>query len=204
MSDAFTYTWHELTRGRRLAARSVIQAILLAIVVGVGPDLVLLLIGHNCNAPGYQLLFMAVAVPVILVISVLSYGNKPVTDVTTSSLIIANSLIRVTRYVISETGRRYYATWDALEVRGYKLDELHRVIQIDATWNVSAFRMKGKNPGPFVDSEIRSYTQTFQLKPESYYTAVDYLKTRCTDMISDMSPDEYEKAETFIHKHYEI
>lgn len=202
--DAFIYEWHELTKGRRLTAKLILQAVLLAVAVGFGPDLFLLFTGYQSDISIYQFRFMVVAVPVVVGVSVLSYWKNPVADVTTSSLVIDGDVVRVTRHVIAETGRRFFATWDSIEVKSYKIDELHRVIQIDAKWDVSAYCMKGKKPGSFVDSDVRSHPQTFQLAPEAFYTAVRYLQEHNPGMVTDMSVKEYEQARPFIHKHYEI
>ena len=205
MSDIFVYEWHELTKGCRLTVKLIIQAIVLAIIAGFGPDLILMLMGHGSDVYIYQFRFMAIAIPVIIGVSVISYRNNPVADVTTSSLTIDRDVVRVTRHVISETGRRFFATWDSLEVKGFKIDELHRVIQIDAKWKVSAFCMKGKKPGSYVDSDVRSHPQTFQLAPEAFYTAIKYLREYDSYMtITNMTSEEYDQARPFIHKHYEF
>lgn len=204
MNNVFTYEWHELTKGSKLTAKLIIQATLLAIIVGLGPDLMLMLMGKGSDVYVYQFRFMIMAIPVIVAVSVISYRNNPVADITTSSLFIDGNIVKVTRHVISETGRRFFAVWDSIEIKSYKIDELHRIIQIDAKWKVSAYRMKGQKQGAYVDSDVRSHPQTFQLAPEAFYTAVEYLKEHYSDIISDMTPEEYEKARPFIHKHYEI
>lgn len=204
MIDAFVYDWNELTRGRRLTIKLVLQAIVLAVIVGFGPDLILMLAGYGSEISAYQFKFMAVVIPVVVGVSVLSYRNNPVMDVTTSSLLIDKDVVRVTRHVISETGRRFFAVWDSMEVKGYRVDEVHRIIQVDAKWKVSAYRMRGKEPGSFVDSDIRSHTQTFQLKPEAFFEASAYLQEHCFNITSAMTKEEYEKAKPFIHKHYEL
>lgn len=204
MNDIFDYKWHELTKGRRLTANLILQAIILAVIVGFGPNLIPMLMGYGSDIYIYQFKFMIVAIPVIIVISVISYYNNPVTDVTTSSLSITHNTAKVTRHVIAETGRRFFVTWDSIEIMAYKINEFHRVIQIDAKWGVSAYRMKGEDAGAFVDSDIRTYPQTFQFTPEAFYSAVAYLREKYPDKMTNMTKEEYEKAEPFIHKHYEI
>lgn len=202
MDNAFIYEWHELTKGRRLTAKLILQAILLAVIVGFGPELVLMLMGYAPDI--YQMRYMIVVIPVVVIISVISYWNNPIAEITTSSLAIENNIIRVTRHVITETGRRFFAVWDSIEIKGYKVDEYHRVIQIDAKWSVSAYRLKGTDIGNFVDSDVRSHPQTFQFAPEAFYKATEYLEKNHFDMITEMTAEEYEKAKPFIHKHYEI
>lgn len=204
MNKIFTYEWHELTKGCRLTAKLAIQAIILAIIVGFGPDLLLILAGYGSEVDAYQFRFMAIAIPVVVIISILSYRKHPVSDITTSSLQINDQKVKVFRHVIAETGRRFYVIWESVEVKNYKIDEFHRVIQIDATWNVTAYRMKGKEIGDFVDSDIRSHPQTFQITPEIFYEALTYLQEHCFDLVLEMTPEEYEKARPFIHKHYEL
>lgn len=204
MDEIFAYEWHELTKGRRLTVKLVLQAVILAVIAGIGPELLFLATGHGSVASMYELKFMMVAIPVIIGVSVISYRNSPVTDITTSSLLVDGDAVKVTRHVISETGRHFFATWDSLEVYAYRVDELHRVIQVDAKWKVSAFRMKGRKPGRFVDSDVRSHPQTFQMAPEAFYSLSAHLKEKCPDIVSVMTPGEYERAKPFIHKHYEI
>lgn len=216
MNDIFSYEWHENTRRNRLTARLVLQAIVLAVIVGFGPDLLFLLIGYDSDLYIYQLCFMSIVIPVIIVTSVLSCYNSSITDVTTSSLVMKENTVKVTRHVTAETGRRFIATWDSLEIIAYKVDEFHRVIQIDAKWKASAYRVKRNRharsssdkfqyiQGSFVDSDIRSHPQTFQFTPESFYKATAYLERNCFEMMTEMTAEEYEKAKPFIHKHYEI
>lgn len=204
MNDVFTYEWHELTKGRRLTPKIVLQAVLLSIIVGFGPELVCTLLGYGSRIDVYQIRFMVVAVPVILAISILPYWKNPVNDVTTSSLTIDTDTVRITRHTISGTSRRLFVTWDSTEITECKFDELHRVIQLNGTWITSAYRMKGTKPGPFIDSFTRTQKQTFQLSPETFYKALDYLKEHYADIVSPMDSEEYQNAKPFIHKHYEI
>lgn len=200
----FNYEWHELIKGRRLTGKLVLQAVVLAILVGFGPELICMALGYGSDASFYQLRFMAAVIPVILIISILSYRKEPTSEITTSTLNINGDRVTITRYVMSEKEHLFYVTWNSIRVRAIRLDELHRTIQIDGSWEVNAYRVKNGKPGPFIDSEDRIYPQTFQLTPEAYYDAVIYLKAVCPDLLSKLSEDEYEIAKKFIHKHYEI
>lgn len=202
MTDRFTYEWHELAKKRKINPKLLLQAFLLAVVVGIGPELVLMLMGRALDV--YQLRFMMVVIPVVVALSVNSYYTQSAADITTSSLIFENDLVRISRHVTAETGRRFYAVWDSLEIKNIRIDEFHRVIQIDADWQVRAYRMKGTEAGKFVDVDERSYPQTLRLSPESFYDARAHLEKYCFNKISEMTKEEYEKAKPFLLKHYEI
>lgn len=202
MTNRFTYEWHELAKKRKMNPKLLLQAFLLAIIAGFGPELVMTLMGRAPDM--YQLRFMAVVIPVVVILSVNSYYTRSAADITTSSLVFENDMIRISRHVTAETGRRFYAVWDSLEIKNIKIDEFHRVIQIDADWQVRAYRMKGTEVGRFVDIDERSYPQTFRLSPEAFYEARAHLEKYCFDKISEMTNEEYEKAKPYILKHYEI
>lgn len=203
-NDTFIYEWHEPVKGHVISLKMILQAVGLAVVVGLGPELFMMLIGHGNDASVYQLRYMLVLIPVVLIISIISHKNGSRVDVTTSSLVIEDGVVKITRFVTAETGRRFFCEWSSLDLRQVCYDELHRVIQISAAWKVSAHKVKDKKPGAFIDSEIRDYPQTIQLAPEAYYTVIKYLQNNHNDILTEMSKDDYEAARPFIHKHYEI
>lgn len=200
--EPFVYEWRELTKARRITPKLILQAVVLAVIVGFVPDLVMYLMGHS-DVYAYQLRFMLVAVPMVVIISVMSYRNNPASDVTTSTLIIDGDIVKVTRHVIAETGRRFFVEWDSLEIKAVKADEMHRIIQFDARWKASAYKEKNGRYAGYVDSDVREHPQTFQLAPEEYYRAVKYLK-EWGHVITGMTTKEYKEARPFIHKHYEL
>lgn len=202
--EPFIYEWHELIKGRRLTAKLILQAVILAVLVGFGPELVCMAMGYGLDTSIYQLRFMAAVVPIVLIISIISYRKEPTSEVTTSTLCIDGETAKITRYVMSEKEHRFFVTWDSLKITAIRIDELHRTIQINGRWRVSAYGVKKGKPGKFIDSEIRAYPQTFQFTPEAYYEAVLYLEETCPDLLSELDEKEYREAKKFIHKHYEI
>lgn len=202
MNDTFIYEWHELTKGRKLTVKLILQVILLAVIIGLAQEFTFVIMGHTPDI--YHLQYMLGIILVVITVSIISYQKNPVTEVTTSSLTINGDVTQVSRHVITDTGRRFFAVWDSIEITGYKIDEFHRVIQINARWKVSAYKMKGKNVGDYVDSDIRSYPQTILLPPEDFYKALEHLNKTVPDKVMIMTKEEYEKAESFIHKHYTL
>lgn len=202
MEEPFVYEWKELTKAKRITPKLILQAALLAVIVGFVPDLVMYLAGYS-DVYVYQFRFMLVAVPVVVIISVMSYRSNPASDVTTSTLIIDRDIVKVTRHVIAQTGRRFFVEWCSLEIKEVKADELHRIIQFDARWKASAYKEKRGMAAGYVDADEREHPQTFQLAPEKYYKAVRYLK-EWGYVVKHMTTKEYKDARPFIHKHYEL
>lgn len=200
----FIYEWHELIKGRRLTPKLIIQTIILAALVGFGPELICMAMGYGSDASVYQLRFMAAVVPIVLIISIVSYRREPTSEITTSTLCIDWADVKITRFVMSEKEHRFFVTWDSINISAIRMDELHRTIQIDGQWKVSAYEVKNGKQGRFIDSEVRAYPQTFQFSPEAYYEAVMYLEDNCPNMLSELDEKEYQEAKEFIHKHYEI
>lgn len=200
--EPFIYEWRELTKAKRITPKLVLQAAVLAVIVGFVPDLAMYLMGHS-DVYVYQLRFMLVAVPVVVIISVMSYRSNPASDITTSTLLIDGDVVKVTRHVIAQTGRRFFVEWYSLDIKIVKTDEMHRIIQFNARWKASAYTEKKGKASRYVDAGIREHPQTFQLAPEQYYKAVEYLK-ECGYKIEDMTAEDYYVARPFIHKHYEL
>lgn len=199
--DPFIYKWPERTKARRPSWKLILQAVLLTLAVGFGPDLITYLAGYEPDIYPYKLYFMLLTVPVILISSIVSYRKSPASEITISSLTIYEDVITVTRHVIAETGRRFYVEWKSLKIKAVKIDDDYRVIQIDARWKASAYKEKHGKVRRYVDSDSREHPQTFQLGTRQYYAAVEYMKENGYK-IQQMTADEMEKAKPFLLKHY--
>lgn len=199
MDDVFIYEWQEPPKGYILTPKLIVHAVFLAAAVGL-VHCMMFLFGGDKSSVVYHAGFMAVAVPAAIVFSVLSCRKVPGSM---SSLAIYSEGVTVARHVVSETGRRYFAVWESLEITGWKYDEACRILQVNAEWDASAYRMRGGRPGRFVDSEVCRYPQTFLLDRKSFDSAMACLRAHCPDMLSPMTPEEYEEALPFIHKHHE-
>lgn len=201
--DYFLYEWQELTRARRLSAGLILQCIFLALAVGFGPDLVMYLTGYCSDIYPYKLYFMLLTVPLILILSIQSYRKKPESDITTSTLFIEDDVVAVTRHVIAETGRRFFVEWESIGQAVIKRDDERHILQINAKWKASAYKDVHGKAGRYIDSDCREHPQTFLLKPEKYAEALEYLTDNGYAVVM-MTADELEKAQPFLHKHYEV
>lgn len=199
--DPFIYKWPERTKARRPSWKLILQAVLLTLAVGFGPDLISYLVGYESHIYPYKLYFMLVAVPMILISSIISYRKSPVSDITISSLIIYEDVVKVARHVIAETGRRFYVEWESQQIDVIKIDDDRRIIQVVAEWRVNAHKERRGKVGKYVDSDIREHPQTFQLGTRQYYAAVEYMKENGYK-IRQMTAEEMEKAKPFLLKHY--
>lgn len=207
-SEAFIYEWNEPIKKQKITPMMILQAVMLSTAISVIPVAIQFFSGGQDRHPAEMIswaVLMAIMAPVIIMASVRDSGG-----VLPSALLIdRDGIIRITRYVTSDSGRQYFAVWDSLEWRQVRIREKECILQIDATWKVSAYKVvkdifhRKTAPGKFVDSDVRDYPQTFKLPPEDFGRAMKYLKT-CSTPVRDMAVSEYEKAVPFLLKHHTI
>lgn len=207
-NEVFIYEWNEPARKQKITPMMVLQAVLLGTAFSIIPVVVRFLSG-GYSWRSVELISWA-ALVVILIPAIIIISSHDSKDVLSSALLIDRvGCVRITRYVTSDSGRQYFATWDSLEWRQIKMREKECILQIDATWKVSAYKVvkdifhRKTAPGKFVDSDVRDYPQTFKLPPEDFGRAMKYLKT-CSTPVRDMAVSEYEKAVPFLLKHHTI
>ena len=199
MNDLFTYEWKEVLKTQKLSVKTFIQIMVLSFAVGLIPGILFADIRHETKLGVYCSIIMVFIIPVTVIFLLLKDNGKK-TGISTLSMCKDN--IMVSRHVISGTGRYYYAVWDLMEAKMCKIDWKHQVIQMDGKWEVTAYAVKkGGNPGRFIDSDIRSYTQTFQLPKEKFEKAVECL-AKWGYPIMKMTHIEYDEAVPFIRRHY--
>lgn len=200
----FLSDWQELVKGKRPTAGLIFEILAVALLAGIGPDVAVLAMGKGTDEVKIRVTIMMIVAVVVAIASVLSYMANPILGATVSTLAIGEDVVRITRHVVSDTGRRYFATWDSLFIEGCSIDEEHHVIQLAGSWKVSAYKMRGNEPGSYVDSEVRTQEQTFQMPADTFHVAVGYIKAHNPGIIKKMTDEQYKKALPFIHKHYSV
>lgn len=207
-SEAFIYEWNEPIKKQKITPMMILQAVILSTAISVIPVAMQFFSGGQDRHPAEMIswaVLMAIMVPVIIMASVRDSGG-----ILPSALLIdQDGIIRITRYVASDSGRQYFAVWDSLEWRQVRMRDKECILQIDASWKVSAYKVKTgifhkkTVPGGFVDSDIRDYPQTFKLPAEDFSQAMKYLK-KCAIPVREMTVSEYEKAVPFLLKHHTV
>lgn len=203
MSNPFRYEWHEFTKGRRLSMRVILQAAMLSIAAGLGPDILLILIGSQKSADvfSWPIRIAFVALLTIAFIAMSDIHDPEAFIMTTSTLEIGTTVC-ITRHVTAKTGRQFFVEWESLKPPAFSLDEEHHILQINTEWDVRAYKRAGTKKGRFVDRETRNYPQTLQLSPEAFKNALTFLRDQYPDKLQSMTPEAYEAAKLYILKHY--
>lgn len=207
-SEAFIYEWNEPIKKQKITPMMILQAVILSTAISVIPVAMQFFSGGQDRHPAEIIswaVLMAIMAPVIIMASVRDSGG-----VLPSALLIdRDGIVRITRYVTSDSGRQYFAVWDSLEWRQVRIRERECILQVDASWKVSAHKVKTgifhkkTVPGSFVDSDIRDYPQTFKLPAEDFGRVMGYLKN-CSIPVREMTVSEYEKAVPFLLKHHTV